>query len=223
MSIPLKQSTAGQVITLGQFVDATDGSTTEDGLTIANTDIKLHKAGTTSLASKNSGGGTFIVNGVYHATLDATDTGTLGPMIVYCTMAGARPLKLECCVYPANVYDSLFAGTDLLQVDVDQIDGDATAATRQKNMLSNAVISATVAASPTPTSTQFAIDLTGSGFPDNCLRSASVVFKTGSNAGGVSRGVVSSFTSSSGLVVVNSALPFTPSVGDTLDLVGVAV
>lgn len=223
MSFPLKQSTAGQIITLGQFVDATDGSTTEDGLTIANTDIKLHKAGTTTLASKNSGGGTFIVNGVYHATLDATDTATLGPMVVYCTMSGARPLKLECCVYPANVYDSLFAGIDLLQADVDQIDGDATAATRQKNMLSNAVISDTVAASPAPTTMAFAGGLTGGSYPNDCFRSASIVFKTGSNAGGVARGVVASFNSSSGLFTLNTALPFAPVAGDTFDIVGVAV
>lgn len=81
---------------------------------IANIDIKLWKNGATTLASKNSGGATYISNGVYHATLDATDTGTLGPMVVFVHVAGSLAVRLECCVYPANVYDALIAGTDWL-------------------------------------------------------------------------------------------------------------
>ena len=69
----LRQSTASQEISLGQFLDSTDGDTEENGLTIANTDIKLRKHNTTTLANKTSGGATNISNGVYHATLDATD------------------------------------------------------------------------------------------------------------------------------------------------------
>lgn len=223
MSIPLKQSTAGQVIVIPRQLDSTDFNTEETGLTIANTDIKLWKAAATTLANKNSGGATHIANGVYHLTLDATDTNTLGPLIVMVHVSGAMSVERVCTVYPANVYDSLFAGTDLLQVDVDQIDGSATAATSQSVLLLNAIINATVAASPSPTTTTFACNLTGSSYPDSCFRSASVVFNTGSNAGGVSRGVISSFTSSSGLIVLNTALPFTPSAGQTFQIVGVAV
>lgn len=108
MSIRLKQSTASQKIPLGIFVDETDGKTAETGLTIANTDIKLWKAGATALASKNSGGATHISGGVYYAVLDATDTDTLGPMMIFVHVAGALPIRVECAVVAADTYDLEF-------------------------------------------------------------------------------------------------------------------
>lgn len=56
--VALRQSTASQEVPLGTFVDKTDFNTEEAALTIANTDIKLWKAGATTLADKNSGGAT---------------------------------------------------------------------------------------------------------------------------------------------------------------------
>lgn len=106
---PLRQSTASQVIQLGPFVDSTDGDTAETGLTIANTDIKLRPLGATSATSKNSGGATHSANGNYYATLDATDTATVGPMKISVKVAGALPVWLECMVYEEAVYDALFA------------------------------------------------------------------------------------------------------------------
>jgi len=222
--LPLRQSTASQIITLGQFVDATDGATTEDALSIANTDIKLHKWGGTSLTNKNSGGATFISSGIYYATLDATDTNTLGPMPIYCTMSGARPFRLNTIVLDEPVYDSLYAvgGTDYLPVDVLQIGSSTTAATRQSQLLQYAANSTTVAVSPTPTTTAFAGGLTGASYPDNCFRNAAIVFTSGSNAGLTPR-TVTAFTSSSGLFTVSPALPFAPTAADPFLIVGVAV
>jgi hypothetical protein len=127
MSLPLKQSTASQEVPLGYFVDSTDGNTEETGLTIANTDIKLWKAGATALANKNSGGATHISNGLYYAVLDATDTDTLGPLVIFVHVAGALATRTECVVLPANIYDSGIAGTDTLQADVVQWLGTAVA------------------------------------------------------------------------------------------------
>lgn len=125
--IYLKQSTASQEVLLGPFVDDTDGKTAETGLTIANTDIKLFKSGATTLANKNSGGATHISNGWYYAVLDATDTDTVGGLVIVVNMSGALPVKAEFMVVPANVYDSLVAGTDYLQADTVQVEGsDAT-------------------------------------------------------------------------------------------------
>lgn len=104
----LRESTASQEISLGQFLDSTDGNTEENGLTIANTDIKLRKHGTTTLASKNSGGATSISNGVYHATLDATDSNTLGMLEVYVHVAGALAVKSTYNVIPVTVFDAMF-------------------------------------------------------------------------------------------------------------------
>lgn len=123
MAIRLKQSTASQEVPLGPFLDSTDGATPETGLTIANTDIKLWAMGATSLANKNSGGATHMAGGIYYCTLDATDTATLGALVIFINVAGALPIKVEFEVVAANVYDALVGGTDLLQVDVTEWKG----------------------------------------------------------------------------------------------------
>lgn len=112
----LKQSTASQEIPLGYFVDSTDGNTEETALTIANTDIKLWKNGTTTLANKNSGGATHISNGIYHATLDATDTDTLGPLKVFVHVAGALAFEDSYDVVTATRWDEIHSGTELAKV-----------------------------------------------------------------------------------------------------------
>jgi hypothetical protein len=137
MTIQLRQSTAGQEIPLGYFVDSTDGNTEETGLTITNTDIKLWKSGATTLANKNSGGATHISNGIYYCILDATDTNTLGPMVVFVHESGALPVRVECCVYGANVYDSLVAYSDKLQGDIVQLVSVAQSATDLKDFIDN--------------------------------------------------------------------------------------
>lgn len=104
--IKLKQSTASQEVMIGPLVDATDGFTAETGLTIANTDIKLHKEGASTLSSKNSGGATHVSGGVYVATLDATDTDTLGSLVLICHPTGARPFRAECEVLDEPVFDA---------------------------------------------------------------------------------------------------------------------
>lgn len=129
MPIYLRQSTASQEVPLGYFLDSTDGNTEETALTIANTDIKLWKAGATTLANKNSGGATHISNGVYYAVLDATDTNTLGSLIIFCHVAGALSVKVECVVLTANVYDSLIGGGDLLDVELGTVATAANLAT----------------------------------------------------------------------------------------------
>lgn len=123
MTIYLKQSTASQEVPLGYFVDSADGNTEETSLTIANTDIKVWKTGATTLADKNSGGATHISNGIYYAVLDATDTNTLGPLVLFVHVSGALAVRVECCVLAANIYDSLIGGGDVLQVDVTQYGG----------------------------------------------------------------------------------------------------
>jgi len=153
MPVALKQSTASQEIVLGYFVDSTDGNTEETGLTIANTDIKIWKNGATSLANKNSGGATHISNGIYYAVLDATDTDTLGPLIIFVHVSGALTVRLECEVLPANVYDSLYS-TDKLQVDcVEKSSSALDFTTTEKASMNTEVDSALDTAVPgTPTS-----------------------------------------------------------------------
>lgn len=105
--IYLRQSTASQEVMLGPFLDPSDGSA-KTGLTIANTDIKLFKAGATSEASKTSGGATHIAAGRYYCVLDATDTDTIGGGEINVSVSGALPVRREFVVLHANVYDWLF-------------------------------------------------------------------------------------------------------------------
>lgn len=126
--IYLKQSTASQEVPLGYFLDSTNGNDEETALTIANTDIKVWKSGATTLASKNSGGATHISNGIYYTVLDATDTDTLGPLVLFVHVSGALAVRVPCVVLNANNYDSLIAGSDRLFVDALEISSDATAA-----------------------------------------------------------------------------------------------
>lgn len=119
---PLRASTASQEVPLGPFLDDTDGKTAETALTIANTDIKLHKTGATTLANKNSGGATHISGGIYYAVFDATDTNTVGPMVAFISVSGALPIKVELEVLAANYYDARY-GSDLLDVSVTQWTG----------------------------------------------------------------------------------------------------
>lgn len=128
MTVYLKQNTASQEVPLGYFVDSGDGNSEETTLTINNTDIKLWKAGATTLANKNSGGATHISNGIYYAVLDATDTNTLGSLVIFVHVSGALPVRLECVVLAANVYDSLIGGGDTLDVAVTSMANDVVTA-----------------------------------------------------------------------------------------------
>jgi len=119
----LKQSTA-YTFRLGPFLDSTDGNTQENALTIAYTDVLLSKAGG-ALAAKSdttalTGTG---ANAHYTCVLNTTDTGTLGTLRVWCHVTGALTVWQDFMVVPANIYDSLVAGSDALQVDTIQVSG----------------------------------------------------------------------------------------------------
>jgi hypothetical protein len=123
----LKQSTAVDIL-LGPFIDDTDGSSAETGLTL---DVEVSKNGQ-ALANKNDattpthdGAGT--VDGYYNCELDATDTNTLGILSVVAHASGFLPVHQTYQVVVAHWYDTM-CSTDYLQVDVVQISGDSTAA-----------------------------------------------------------------------------------------------
>lgn len=123
----LKQSTA-VTPKVGPFLDATDGVTAETALTISQSDciiFKNHGAGT---QKNDTNSATHDTGGVYGVPFNTTDTATVGPLKLLINESGALPVWDDWYVLPANVFDSL-QGTDLLQIDVEQIDGSAPAAT----------------------------------------------------------------------------------------------
>lgn len=128
----LKQSTA-IIFRIGPFLDDTDGKTAETGLTIAQADIQISKAGGAFAQTSASPTTTHDTDGWYQCPLTATDTDTLGMLTVQIAMSGALPVWEHFTVVPANVFDSLISGSDYLLVDIKQVnavtlqgDGDAT-------------------------------------------------------------------------------------------------
>lgn len=173
--IYLRQSTASQEVPLGQFVDATDGVTAETGLTIANTDIKVWKTGATTLADKNSGGATHISGGIYYCTLDATDTGTIGPMVLFVAVSGALAVRLECCVLDEAVYDVWFGTTAPSTLTAAQVNTEADTALSDYGALKPTVAGRTLDVSA---GGEAGIDLANVGSPTTTLNLSGTTIKT---------------------------------------------
>lgn len=114
MSIPLRQSTA-VTVKVGPCVDRTNGADRETALTIVQADVLLSKNNGAFATKNDTGGGTHDARGYYAIPLNATDTNTRGRLQLDLENAASLPVPMEFWVYEANVYDSLFAGTDFLE------------------------------------------------------------------------------------------------------------
>ncbi len=124
----LKQSTA-VVLSFGPVVDPTDGVTLVTGQATAmdsgSTGIKISKNGG-ALAARHATvtATTYDAYGEYLVTLDTTDTNTLGSLkIIFQAAASCLPVWELYQVVPANVYDSLVSGSDLLDANASQLGG----------------------------------------------------------------------------------------------------
>lgn len=130
MTLWLKQSTAN-VVSFGPFLDKTDGVTEETGLVSAldhaTTGIKLSKnGGALTIRHATVTATTYDAYGMYRVTLDTTDTNTLGTLrMAFNEAATCLPVWQDFMILPANVYDSLVSGSDLIDVSMTQILGTA--------------------------------------------------------------------------------------------------
>ena len=129
----LLQSTA-VVVQFGPFVDKTDGNTYEIALagTGANqlenttTGIRISKnGGALAARSATATASTYDALGMYLVTLSTTDTGTLGQLRVAMNNNDALTVWEDFLVVPANVYNSIVLGTDILDVSITQLLGTA--------------------------------------------------------------------------------------------------
>lgn len=134
----LKQNTA-TVITIGPFLDKTDGITAEVALTVTSCHLTLmvDNAGTPTLAldanataSAGSNDMVHITNddaGFYSLELTAANTNYLGGAILSINdVATHCPVFHEFTILSANIYDSMVAGSDLFDVSVVQVAGSTT-------------------------------------------------------------------------------------------------
>lgn len=128
----LKQSTL-VLITLGPFVDPTDGVTVKAGLAAAmnsgTTGIRISKNGGALSARSANTLPVYDAFGTYPISLSTTDTGTLGLLRVqYASDATCLPMWRDFLVVPSNVYSAWTDGTVFQKVDiaaVNTVAGDA--------------------------------------------------------------------------------------------------
>lgn len=103
----LRQSTAVTVM-LGPFLDSVDGNTVEGALTITQPDIRLSKNGG-AFAQKNAAQTlAHAENGWYPASLNATDTNTLGVLTVVVHESGALQTFEHFAVVRQDYWDAKY-------------------------------------------------------------------------------------------------------------------
>lgn len=119
----LKQSTAVS-IPFGPMVTTAAGTGTYT-TAIPATLIYVTKNGAAPATKSSATASTHQTRGWHTTTLDTTDTGTLGRLTVFVRVTGKYQIWKDYMVVPANVYDSIVAGSDVLQADMTQIQGTA--------------------------------------------------------------------------------------------------
>jgi hypothetical protein len=192
----LRQATAVD-IGLGPFVDSTDGVTPETALSITQAETRLKKnAGAWAQASDVTTA-THEEEGWYEKELDATDTDTVGSLIVAVYVAGALPVWRNFQVVEETIYDNIYAASAAgysTQASVDSLNYGI--------IIGNAVTG-------TLTTTQATSSLTG--YDDNQLIGRAITWITGACEGEARR--ITDYASASGLLTFQ-ALTIAPSNGD---------
>ena len=135
----LRANTAVDVL-IGPFVDVTDGSTAETGLTL---DVELSKLGQ-ALANKNDATGPVhdaagTIDGHYNCELDATDTDTEGTLVLLAFDSAALIVRHEYMVLAEAAWDSMFVAKDtgFMDVNVKPISEDTAAADNLESACDN--------------------------------------------------------------------------------------
>ena len=109
----LKQSTSA-TLRIGPFLDKTDGVTEETGLSMASTDVQVSKSGAAFGNKTDATAPVHDEEGWYSCVLDATDTATLGILVVKVQAAATHlPVWHSFVVVPSDVYETIVAGTGL--------------------------------------------------------------------------------------------------------------
>ena len=135
----LRANTAVDVL-IGPFVDVTDGSTAETGLTL---DVELSKLGQ-ALANKNDAttpvhdtGGN--ITGHYNCELDVTDTNAEGTLVLLAFDSAALIVRHEYMVLAEAAWDSMFVAKDtgFMDVNVKAVSEDESAADNLESACDN--------------------------------------------------------------------------------------
>ena len=120
----LRANTAVDVL-IGPFLDSTDGVTAETALTISQADVRLSKNGQNIAQKNDATAAAHDELGLYNCELDATDTNTLGTLVLNVQESGALPVRHEYMVLTEAAWDAKYADA---YVDVDAGTAQAGAA-----------------------------------------------------------------------------------------------
>jgi hypothetical protein len=121
------------IVTIGPFVDVSDGFTPQTDITLGGNEAELIKHGSTSVVDISGATWAAVANcrGYYSLTLTTSHTDTEGMLtVIVQDDSDCLPVRNTFEVVNANVYDSLFAAatTDYLQVDTIQVSGTSQTA-----------------------------------------------------------------------------------------------
>lgn len=136
MSLAIRQSTARTIYIPMPFVDLVDGVTPKTALTLGDITAAVVKRGAASdtvsrstitlTASGGSNDFVHVGDGYWKLELTASQTDTVGQLAVTFRDDDVfLPVVVNCWVYDAQVFDSLGAGSDTLEVDVTAFEGSA--------------------------------------------------------------------------------------------------
>ena len=117
----IKQSTA-YTFRFGPFLDDTDGKTAEDGLTIEDSHVRVSKAGGNFIDKNEATDAAHDEAGYYIMILNATDTNTVGELLIAAHISGALPVFKTFQVVEEAIYDAIYGGSADLVTKVDAID-----------------------------------------------------------------------------------------------------
>jgi len=214
--IYLKQSTAID-IKIGPFLDDTDQRTAETALTITQSEVRIAK-NDAAWAQKNEATSlSHEENGWYECKLDATDTNTLGQLIVAIHEPGALPVHRVFQIVPSAVFDSLINGTGAgVRSNLSAVN-DVTDGVSQLSRSLQAVVLGTVGTASSTTSIVTS-SLSPSPTVTDQLKGRIVVFDNDTTTAAL-RGQATDITgSSTGGVLTVTALTTAPVSGDTFTI-----
>lgn len=147
----LRQATAVDVL-VGPFLNDIDGNTKQTGLTIAAADVLLSKNGQALTLKTDVTACAHDAAGNYNCELDATDTDTVGTLVLTVHVSDALSVRHEFQIIEEAVYDERFAAgaSGVITGNAIQISGSATAA---NNLELSTLAIVTGIATGTPTTT----------------------------------------------------------------------
>jgi hypothetical protein len=204
MSERIPQSTSYLLI-FKAYLTSTGAEAT--GVTIA---ITISKNGATSFSNPNAGAtnATEMANGWYKVTLDATDTGTLGPLTVRGTSATIQDVGIALTVVSANN-----AGLAALP--------DSTAIAKTGGAIARGTVTSGGSTTSIPTSALSIAAAAASGVVADQFKNRVVLFDGDTTTAGLrgASAAISASSASNTPTLTVGTLPATPASGDTFSVI----